>query len=220
MEYEPLTLTEAKALTERIRRSAEEFRDGILEAFNRRADEVLDYSSWDAYVAAEFPLIPKLDPGKRAAVAKELVLAGMTQMQTARSLGVSDRTIRMDIGRSQIQAGSELEDRAVSLAEQGMNLQEIADELGVDRRHDIVRRNTRVRAARLAVAPGSLPDDSVRHEERTVACSIRKASEVIWEVNYNIEALLSSIYTLSKTDRNKLRHVLSEGLRKLEGYDS
>lgn len=51
-----LTETQARKLTERIRKSTEELWKLVGEAHDGRAWEPLGYASWDAYVAAEFDI--------------------------------------------------------------------------------------------------------------------------------------------------------------------
>lgn len=226
LEYEPLTLTAAKELTERIRLAATEYGDLIVTAFNRRADVVMGYDTWEEYVKTEFPSIPRFDStGDRPALARTLTQdVGMTTRQAGATLGVAHTTIERDLSGTNVpeptRAGSDddMEDRAVRMAAAGMSLARIAETLGIDRRSALLRSNERVRNARRDAEPDSMP--TVTHEENTIACEIRPAKDVIAEIDYSISNLLSlNLYTLGRRDINKLRSVLSDRLKELEVYN-
>lgn len=225
IEYEPLTMGEARALTERIKHAQVEWADAITEAFTRRADVALEYATWEEYVKAEFPALPRFDSAERPALAKLLTKdVGMSNAQAAATLGVAPRTIRRDnstpdevMNLIPSPTRDEREDQAVALAEQGLSLQQIAKTMGVNRRHELVRTNPRVRAARRAVDPEALP--SATHEENTIACSIRPAKDLIWDIDYQLGTLLGNTYTLNSRDKIRLRTVLSARLSELENYE-
>src|SRR6266545_3073692 len=56
LERVPLTMAEAKHLTEEIRLVADQLWTLLLEAHERHAWKVLGYPSWDQYVAVEFEM--------------------------------------------------------------------------------------------------------------------------------------------------------------------
>lgn len=98
-ERDPLTYDAARALTDRAQAALADYHFLIEIAFRRCADWVLDYSSWEAYVAAEFPPAPRMDKDTRQAMSAKLREAGMSMAQTAVSLGVGKSTVQDDLRR-------------------------------------------------------------------------------------------------------------------------
>jgi hypothetical protein len=99
-----LDITEARRLTERIRRDLDRVASGwadlaahIAEAYERRADLALGYDSWEAYASAEL----KPSEGIAAEVRRELVgllsARGMSTRAIAPTVGVTQRQISTDV---------------------------------------------------------------------------------------------------------------------------
>lgn len=86
--------TEARALTDRLRASAEETWDLVVEAYVGRAWAALGYRTWDAYCAGEFgSLRLRLPPEERAGVTASLREAGLSVRAIAAATGEGKSTI-------------------------------------------------------------------------------------------------------------------------------
>lgn len=96
---EELTREQARALTDRIRGRVEEALDLIAEAFDGRADAALGYSSWDRYCHAEFPALRFEDRDQRAGAVARLA-DRMSNRAIGHALGIDERTVRDDLGRT------------------------------------------------------------------------------------------------------------------------
>jgi len=233
--YEPITKKEALALTDRIKCALMEYIDGIVEAWNRHADESLGFETWEAYVQANFPSVPRFEIGERTSLAKRLVEEeGMTVRQVGATLDISKSTVSNDLNGVDSRGRRIVEreyprlltdadwSHAVDMAEAGNTFATIASELGVN--ESTIRRDARVREARLrsgnSVLEGSHAMNSFAHEERTIACALLPAPEVIRSIELDISHLLGRNYTLNKRDLNKIRTVLTDGLAKVEGYSN
>jgi hypothetical protein len=85
----PLTYDEARQLTVKIKKVLADGKKLVEEAYTRRADRALGYSSWDAYVAVEFGgqmlRVPRED---RPVVVRSLNLT-MGLRPIAKALGIS-----------------------------------------------------------------------------------------------------------------------------------
>lgn len=98
-----LTVDEARALTDEIRRDASEIKANFVpkvkRAFFGRADKVLDYESWDAYSADVLGGV-RIPVGERPAMVAELRQAGMSQRAIGAAIGVDEKTVRNDLSRA------------------------------------------------------------------------------------------------------------------------
>lgn len=92
-----LTRDEARALTDEIRSRVVDLLPRIKEAYDRRADRALGYSSWHEYCTAELEgmRIPLAD---RPAIVAELRQTGMSTRAIGAALGVDAKTVRNDLG--------------------------------------------------------------------------------------------------------------------------
>lgn len=93
-----LSEAEARALTDRIKASLKTTWQDIAEAYLKRADRVLGYSSWDAYALDEFGSSPLRVPLEdRPEIVRSLRSKEMSLRAIATALGVSERTVRRDL---------------------------------------------------------------------------------------------------------------------------
>lgn len=92
-----LSPQEARELTDEIRGDAEDLYAKIIRAFEGEAHTALGYESWDAYVLAEYPTMPRLGRSERPAIAASMYDAGMTTREVASALGVSKDSVRRDL---------------------------------------------------------------------------------------------------------------------------
>ncbi len=89
-----MSATEARALTDRLRQSAEHTWDLVVEAYTGRAWAALGYGSWDAYCSAEFgSLRLRLPPEERAGITASLRDAGLSVRAIAAATGTSKSTV-------------------------------------------------------------------------------------------------------------------------------
>lgn len=97
----PTILTEvgARRLTQRIRAKVADALDLIVEAWEGRAWEALDYDSWDAYLATELPEVNafRLPIDTRRDAVAAWAARGMSQRAMAAGLNVSPGTIAADV---------------------------------------------------------------------------------------------------------------------------
>jgi hypothetical protein len=115
---EPMTATEARALTDRIKRDAESLWELIKQAYLGRAWIALNYPSWDVYCANEFgSLRLRLPREEREAVVRSLLESGLSNRAVASTLGVSEGTVRNDQRGAQFYA-PETDAEADELAEE------------------------------------------------------------------------------------------------------
>lgn len=125
-----MTLEEARRITERIRvvgRTYAEARDKlaalITEAQERRAWEVLGFSSWTEYVAEVFSDEPlRLSRDERREIVGELSDAGMSTRAIAPIVGVDQKTISNDLRRPREEISSPAPEAAPSEAEEALDL--------------------------------------------------------------------------------------------------
>jgi hypothetical protein len=102
-------------------------------------------------------------------------------------------------------------DRAVSLAAAGMSYRRIGALLGVD--ESLVRRDERVRAARIATDPDA---HSVTRRRPSAACRVLPATEQIERVELILSSLLGEDYSLSSADRRRLSRVLTTAIGRID----
>lgn len=91
-----LTRTRARRLTARIRDALVLADDLLVQAWEGRAWEALDYESWAAYCEAELPqlrTIKALPPDERANTWADMVRAGLSMGAVAEGSGVGKATI-------------------------------------------------------------------------------------------------------------------------------
>lgn len=96
---ETLTAEQARALTDRIRGSLAVAYDGLVDAWQGRADLALGYSSWDAYCAGEFAegRMVRLDREQRREIVSTMRGAGMSSRAIASATGLSQPTVARDV---------------------------------------------------------------------------------------------------------------------------
>lgn len=112
---EPVSLEQAKRITEQIKLLAGAVADGIdrlvvriREAQESRVHEVLGYRSWTEYVSVEFAgLLPRLDREPRRELVTTLADSGMSTRAIAPIVGVSQRTAARDMSGSSESNGSD-----------------------------------------------------------------------------------------------------------------
>ena len=88
---------EARHLVDQINATADRLADLAIEAYTGRAWLSLGYASWEAFTAAEIQL-PKLGRDERRELVASLRSAGMSTRAIGSAIGVSDGTVRNDIG--------------------------------------------------------------------------------------------------------------------------
>lgn len=100
---EKLTKAQARDLTKRIGGLMGELEDLVVQAWKGFADEALGYPSWDEYITAEIPDLPRFNLPKRQAAVKKLTeetaktkRGQMTAGEVGSTLGVSERTVESD----------------------------------------------------------------------------------------------------------------------------
>ncbi|GAB3349896.1 helix-turn-helix domain-containing protein [Modestobacter lapidis] len=97
----PTILTEwgARKLTQRIRAKVADALDLIVQAWEGRAWEALDYPTWDDYLAAELPEVKafRLPIDTRRDAVAAWSARGMSQRAMAAGLNVSPATIAADV---------------------------------------------------------------------------------------------------------------------------
>lgn len=92
-----MTFDEAKTLTARIQQALDDLVALVILAYHGEADRVLGYTSWEDYVQAEFPNLPRMQRLQRQEAARELTATGMSLRATATALGVTHATIAKDL---------------------------------------------------------------------------------------------------------------------------
>jgi hypothetical protein len=114
LEKAPLILTEtgARRLTDRIRQQLATVDQDLARAFECSAHQLLGYSSWAAYCAAEFPELEhvKLAVPARQERVKALRLVGASERAIADATGVSVGTVHTDL--VELRTRGELDDAA------------------------------------------------------------------------------------------------------------
>ena len=89
------TPEEARELIDGIRADLAGLAERITAAWERRAWVALGYDTWALMCQHEFGgALPKLPPGKRAPVVRDLSHAGMSQRAIGSALGVDQKTAR------------------------------------------------------------------------------------------------------------------------------
>jgi hypothetical protein len=95
---DPMTAAEARALTDRIRRTMATLWDHIVEAYYGRADIALGYDSWDDYCSTEFASTRlRIPREERRDVVYSLRESGLSIRAIASATGVSEGTVRNDL---------------------------------------------------------------------------------------------------------------------------
>lgn len=97
-----LSAAEARNLTDRIRGGLSVAYDGLVEAWEGRADQALGYDSWDAYCGSEFTegRMVRLDREQRREIVGTMRSAGMSTRAISAGLGVPQSTIDRDVRSS------------------------------------------------------------------------------------------------------------------------
>ena len=133
-------------------------------------------------------------------------------------VGVSDETVSRslratDVGNDDQGEPMELDvtDRAIELARDGVSYRQMGQILKID--ESSLRRSPEVRAAREQADPDA---HSVRHYDRTAACDIEPATEVIEKIHVWLDRLLGPVYTLSPKDAETIRDILAAALKELD----
>jgi hypothetical protein len=95
---DPMTETEARKLTDRIKFDAGQLWDKLTDAYLGRADIALGYESWDTYCITEFgSLRLRLPREERAEMVCSLRQAGLSNRAIASATGYSEGTVRNDL---------------------------------------------------------------------------------------------------------------------------
>ncbi|WP_427918706.1 hypothetical protein [Streptomyces sp. cg40] len=91
-----LSPTEARSLTDQIRRTLEDVWELVRRAYASRAWEALDYVSWDAYCTAEFGEVrsTKIGRDERSGVVASMRKVGMSNRAISSATGLSEPTVR------------------------------------------------------------------------------------------------------------------------------
>lgn len=105
-------------------------------------------------------------------------------------------------------------EHAVELAREGMSFKKIGDAVGLG--ESVVRRDMIVREAKAELDSTFDPVGSARNLDQTIACGLRPVPDVLEDIELFVLHLLSSAYTLSKTDKNRLKKILTIGIQELE----
>lgn len=94
-----LSATDARTLTDRIRGGLSVAYDGLVQAWEGRADLALGYESWDAYCAGEFTegRMVRLDREQRREIVSSMRAAGMSTRAIGAGLGVPQSTVDRDV---------------------------------------------------------------------------------------------------------------------------
>jgi hypothetical protein len=92
-----LSYEEARKLTDEIKGELKEVYRKIILAFEGEAWKALEWGSWEEYVKAEFPMMPRLSRADRAKISAEMYEAGMTTREVGAALGVSFKTVANDL---------------------------------------------------------------------------------------------------------------------------
>lgn len=103
---------EARHLVDQINATADRLADLAIEAYTGRAWLSLGYASWEAFTAAEIQL-PKLGRDERRELVASLRSAGMSTRAIGSAIGVSDGTVRNDIGSGAQNYAPEQPDKVV-----------------------------------------------------------------------------------------------------------
>jgi hypothetical protein len=99
LERDPMSADEARKLTDQIKFDAGPLWDKLTEAYHGRADVALSYESWDTYCIAEFgSLRLRLPREERAEMVCSLRQSGLSNRAIAAVTGVSEGTVRNDLG--------------------------------------------------------------------------------------------------------------------------
>src|SRR5271166_4687559 len=96
-----MTPAEARALTDKIKKGLQETWKDIQQAYEKRADKVIGYPSWDAYTKAEFGSCYLRVPREELPEIVRSMSLTMGVRPIASALGVSRETVR----RAQQSAG-------------------------------------------------------------------------------------------------------------------
>ena len=99
VEHRELTPDQARELTNRIRDRLDGFVADLLTAWNGRADKVLGYTNWNAYVVSEFgqAMLRWRDRDMRRRLGARLREIGMPTRAIGSALGVHHRTVERDL---------------------------------------------------------------------------------------------------------------------------
>jgi hypothetical protein len=99
--FDVMSVDEARALTDRIKRNLDADYELVIEAYQRRADVALGYPSFDVYIIREFKECRiRLPREKRAAVVKSLRENGLSIRAIAAVTGIDKNTVMTDLGEA------------------------------------------------------------------------------------------------------------------------
>lgn len=201
--YEALRLTEQiRVALDRVATSWADLADRVAEAYERRADLALGYSSWAEYAAAEL----RPSEGIAADVRRELVgllsAKGMSTRAIAPAVGVSNKTISID--RQSLASGQVLPEVTPAAPAVGVTQRQVstdvrsnfspADDRAAQDGLDAV--NDTLAEARLTGLDGkSYPRTAARPERR------RPWPEAAADAAYRLSKLTTTIVNLSRDDR-------------------
>lgn len=214
----PMTLDEARAITDRIKDTVEGLWSLLLEAHERGAWRALGYTTWGAYVEGEFSMSRRrsyqlIDQG---VVIRELAAAsgsGVNPGYTTVGAGITERDAR-DLKRELPAVTAEIRERVEAGEKPEAAVRAVVEEKREDRRAE--------RREKEAPKPAPVPDASdipAPYEEGDEFTGMEDFDPVadLEEANKEIARLEDLVATLQADDTARELVQLSTRYRQLEG---